>query len=68
VTKTEDERFVRTDARAVKEAPEHPDEWRLPSGQSLAEFALESGLLARRLIAPRRKSAVGRGRGWARES
>jgi hypothetical protein len=68
VTKTEDERFVRTDGRAVKEAPGPADEWRLPSGQSLAEFALESGLLARRLIAPRRKTAAGRSREWARES
>ncbi len=39
--------------------------WRLPSGQPLAEFALRSGLLARRLLEPASKSA-GRVRAGAR--
>ncbi len=45
-------------ARREKEAPR----WRLPSGQTLAEFALRSGLLARRLMEPVRKSAARRDR------
>lgn len=41
-----------------KDAPR----WRLPSGQTLAEFALRSGLLARRLMQPARKSPARRDR------
>ncbi len=45
-------------ARREKDAPR----WRLPSGQTLAEFALRSGLLARRLMQPARKSPARRDR------
>ena len=41
-------------ARKEKKAPR----WRLPSGQTLAEFALRSGLLARRLMEPVSESAA----------
>jgi hypothetical protein len=34
-----------------------PTEWRLPSGQSLAEFALSAGLPAKGVLAPVRKPA-----------
>lgn len=41
--------------------------WRLPSGQALAEFALESGFLAAELLqsgaSPRRRSGRKRGAG-----
>ncbi len=33
--------------------PPGPRDWRLPSGQSLAEFALDGGLIAPRLLRPR---------------
>jgi hypothetical protein len=51
-------------ARREKAAPREKDapRWRLPSGQTLAEFALRSGLLARRLMEPVRKSAARRDR------
>ena len=49
-------------ARREKNAPR----WRLPSGQTLAEFALRSGLLARRLMEPVRRSAARRDRADAR--
>jgi len=41
-------------ARQEEAAPR----WRLPSGQTLAEFALRSGLLARRLMEPVKRSAA----------
>ena len=41
-------------AAREKDAPR----WRLPSGQTLADFALRSGLLARRLMEPERKSSA----------
>jgi hypothetical protein len=68
--KTEDRRFPRADGRTAEEHSrlESPAEWRLPSGRSLAEFASDSGLLARRLIEPRKKGAAGHGRGWVREN
>ncbi|HEY1207192.1 MAG: hypothetical protein ABSH46_20435 [Bryobacteraceae bacterium] len=59
-------------ARAAKRVapadpgPQPPARWRLPSGQPLAEFALRSGLLARRLMAPVPKSAARRDRAGAR--
>jgi hypothetical protein len=59
--KTEQEQLPRTDGRTAG-GTLPPAEWRLPSGQSLAEFALASGLLARRLIEPRRKAAAGHDR------
>jgi hypothetical protein len=59
--KTEDRRLPRTDGRTAS-GTLSPAEWRLPSGRSLAEFALDSGLLARRLIEPRRKGAASHGR------
>jgi hypothetical protein len=48
-------------AAAAESRPETP-RWRLPSGQTLAEFALRSGLLARRLMEPVRKGAARRNR------
>ena len=50
----------------VEPGPEPPERWRLPSGQPLAEFALNSGLLARRLMEPVRKGAARRGRAGTR--
>ena len=43
-----------TRVAAAESGPQAP-RWRLPSGQTLAEFALRSGLLARRLMQPARK-------------
>lgn len=45
---------------AAEEAP--GGSWRLPSGQSLAEFALDSGLVAPRLLEPNGSPAARRGR------
>jgi hypothetical protein len=59
--KTEQEQLPRTDGRTAG-GTLPPAEWRLPSGRSLAEFAMDSGLLARRLIGPRRKGAASRDR------
>jgi hypothetical protein len=49
----------REDATAgqAERKPDPSAEWRLPSGQSLAEFALASGLLAREASEPVRNSA-----------
>jgi hypothetical protein len=55
------ERATKRLATAVS-PPESSAPWRLPSGQSLAESALDIGLLARRLIEPVRKGAARRGR------
>lgn len=46
--------------------PQPPARWSLPSGQPLAEFALRSGLLARRLMEPARKSVGRRDRAGVR--
>ena len=54
-----------TRVAAAESGPETP-RWRLPSGQTLAEFALRSGLLARRLMEPVRKSAGRRDRAGVR--
>jgi hypothetical protein len=51
---------------AAAESGPQPPRWRLPSGQTLADFALRSGLLARRLMEPVRKSAGRRDRASAR--
>jgi len=51
---------------AAAESGPEAAQWRLPSGQTLAEFALRSGLLARRLMEPVRKSAARRDRADAR--
>ena len=40
---------------AAAESKRQTPRWRLPSGQTLAEFALRSGLLARRLLESVRK-------------
>jgi len=50
-----------TRVAAAESGPESP-RWRLPSGQTLAEFALRSGLLARRLMEPVKKGAARRDR------
>jgi hypothetical protein len=48
----------RSDAIADEVEPKPPStEWRLPSGQSLAEFALSAGLPAKGIFAPVRKPA-----------
>jgi hypothetical protein len=47
---------------AAAESGAQPARWRLPSGQTLAEFALRSGLVARRLLEPVRRSAARRSR------
>ena len=47
---------------AATESGPRPLRWRLPSGQTLAEFALRSGLLALRLMEPARKSVARRDR------
>ncbi len=51
----------RTRVAAAESVPQ-PPRWHLPSGQTLTEFALQSGLLARRLMEPGRKSAARRDR------
>jgi hypothetical protein len=50
----------------TESGPQPPTRWRLPSGQTLAEFALRSGLLARRLMEPARESVARRDRARAR--
>ena len=47
---------------AAAESGAEAPRWRLPSGQTLADFALRSGLLARRLMQPARKSPARRDR------
>lgn len=66
--KTENRLVAQAEGRTASghPGPESSAEWRLPSGRSLAEFAMDSGLLARRLIGPRRKGAADLGRGRVR--
>jgi hypothetical protein len=54
------EQAVATTAEAERTAP-LPAEWRLPSGQSLVEFALTAGPPATKSAQPDRKPARGRG-------
>ncbi len=51
---------------AAESGLQPPACWRLPSGQPLAEFALHSGLLARRLMEPARNRAARRDRARVR--